>query len=156
MTKRAMRNEKYAGQQAGVIVLKQDGTLEERIGTLTLPGEALVGGWAKVYMEGFKYPIETTVSFDEYCQKKDGKPMSNWATKPATMIRKVALVHALREAFPSELGGMYSAEENNVDEAVLPANTVPEPIPEPEPSAPDAKSALFGSGEPETLTGEII
>lgn len=156
MTKRAMRNEKYAGQQAGVIVLKQDGTLEERIGTLTLRGEALVGGWAKVYMEGFKYPIETTVSFDEYCQKKDGKPMSNWATKPATMIRKVALVHALREAFPSELGGMYSAEENNVDEAVLPANTVPEPIPDPEPSAPDAKSALFGNSEPETLTVEII
>ena len=52
--------------------------------------------------------------------------------------------------------GMYSAEENNVDEAVLPANTVPEPIPEPELSAPDAKSALFGNDEPETLTGEII
>ena len=34
-----------------------------------------------------------------------------WSKKPATMIRKVALVQALREAFPANLGGMYAAEE---------------------------------------------
>ena len=32
------------------------------------------------------------------------------------MIRKVALVQALRETFPSAFGGMYSAEEQGVDE----------------------------------------
>ena len=40
--------------------------------------------------------------------------MSNWASKPATMIRKVALVQALREAFPEDLQGMYSIEESDV------------------------------------------
>ena len=34
---------------------------------------------------------------------------------PATMIRKVALVQALREAFPSELSGMYDQSEMGVD-----------------------------------------
>lgn len=35
------------------------------------------------------------------------------------MIRKVALVQALREAFPEDLGGMYSAEETNINEIEL-------------------------------------
>ena len=39
---------------------------------------------------------------------------SQWSKKPATMIRKVALVQALREAFPEDFGGMYSQEEVGV------------------------------------------
>lgn len=31
------------------------------------------------------------------------------------MIRKVALVHALREAFPSTFGGLYDVSEVNAD-----------------------------------------
>ena len=31
------------------------------------------------------------------------------------MIRKVALVHALREAFPMDLGGLYTADELGVE-----------------------------------------
>ncbi len=34
------------------------------------------------------------------------------------MIRKVALVQALREAFPGTLGGMYVAEERGIDEPI--------------------------------------
>lgn len=34
------------------------------------------------------------------------------------MIRKVALVQALREAFPSAFGGMYTAEEKGFAEDV--------------------------------------
>ncbi len=37
-----------------------------------------------------------------------------WASKPATMIRKVAMTHALREAFPSSLGGLYTEDEMQV------------------------------------------
>lgn len=32
------------------------------------------------------------------------------------MIRKVAMVQALREAFPTDLGAMYAAEEQGVQE----------------------------------------
>ena len=33
-----------------------------------------------------------------------------WAKKPGTMIRKVALVQALRESFPSSFGGVFNDE----------------------------------------------
>lgn len=116
-TKRARRNKDYAGQQAGIIVQKEDGSIEQRIGTLRLDGEEIVGGWAKVFIKGYEQPVEITVSFDEYVGTKgNGEINSQWAKKPATMIRKVALVQALREAFPEDFQGMYSAEEMNVIE----------------------------------------
>jgi phage recombination protein Bet len=132
-TKRAERNPLYKGQQAGVIVLTNSGQLENRMGTLVLRNEQLVGGWAKVYREGYDYPIESTVSLDEYIQTKwDDKaraqvPTAQWASKPATMIRKVALVQALREAFPDSFGGLYSPEEMPVDGSALPDTTISQP-----------------------------
>jgi len=114
-TKRAQRSERYEGQQAGVIVQKKDGSLESRIGTLVLKDETLVGGWAKAHVKGYVVPIEITVAFDEYVgRKSDGEINGQWAKKPATMIRKVALVQALREAFPEELQGLYAQEELGV------------------------------------------
>lgn len=112
LQKRAMRNPKYSGQEAGIVVLNAADELENRVGTIVLPGETLVGGWAKVYVNGWEHPLMITVSFDEYVgRKSNGEVNSQWATKPGTMIRKVALVQALREAFPEDLAGMYAAEE---------------------------------------------
>ena len=78
--KRAMRNPRYAGHQAGIIVLKPDtGELEYRTGAFQLPGEQLVGGWARTYIEGYTVPIETAVSFEEYAgRKKDGSLNTMW------------------------------------------------------------------------------
>ena len=54
---------------------------------------------------------------EEYAgRKKDGSLNGQWSKKPATMIRKVALVQALREAFPKALGGLYTAEEQGQEE----------------------------------------
>lgn len=62
------------------------------------------------------------VPFDEYAgRKKDGSLNRQWSAKPATMIRKVALVQALREAFPQTFGGMYDADEVGMDSEVLDA-----------------------------------
>lgn len=44
------------------------------------------------------------------------KKQSLWNEKPSTMIRKVALVQALREAFPAQLGAMYTPEEASVED----------------------------------------
>ena len=149
-TKRARRNKDYAGQQAGIVVLKQDGSMESRIGMLKLPEEELVGGWAKVFIENFKEPVEITVPLDEYIgRKKDGDINSQWRGKPATMIRKVALVQALREAFPEDFTGMYSQEEVDtgdllldetpIDESqIVNAQSEPEALPEEIPSDPFA------------------
>ena len=114
--KRATRNDKYAGSVAGIIVINADGEIERRTGTFHLKNEELVGGWAEVFVKGYEQPIENEVSLDEYIGvKSTGEINSQWSKKPATMIRKVALVQALREAFPEDLQGMYEAEEMNVD-----------------------------------------
>lgn len=128
--KRAVRNPNYAGHEAGIVVtVDETGDYIERVGTIVLDGETLVGGWAKVYVKGWTVPLMVTVAFDEYCQRKsDGTPMSNWATKPSTMIRKVALVQALREAFPEDLGRLYTADEQQ--DAVTQLEIVPVEVPE--------------------------
>ena len=146
--KRAKRNENYLGKQCGIIVLDNDsGELSEREGTFYLPNETIVGGWAKVFIKGYAQPEYASVSFDEYAgRKKDGELNNQWATKPATMIRKVALVQALREAFPEDYNGLYSPEEiNEASEIVFDDTPITEPI-QTEESKEDSQSvqnALF-------------
>lgn len=118
--KRAESNPQYDGNESGIIVLNEEtGEVEERKGSFCLKGEKVVGGWARVYRKDRKHPSEAYVSFDEYVGlKSDGTPNSNWSTRPATMIKKVALVQALREAFPNDLNNLYTEEEqgdNQID-----------------------------------------
>ena len=128
-TKRAAKSEKCAGYEAGVIVQKQDGSIEQRKGSLVLPDEKLVGGWARVYRKDWKVPMEVTVSLQEYQRHNNkGELMRNWKEMPATMIRKVALVQALREAIPEEFGGLYSPEEMPVDTTKLDETAIEVPF----------------------------
>ena len=117
--KRAYANEKFKKYTAGIIVLKQNGDLENRAGSFYAQQvEALVGAWCKVeFTDGTDF--YHTVAFDEY---NTGK--STWASKPATMIRKVALVQALRETFPEDYQGLYDSSEVGVNEEVLPSREV--------------------------------
>ena len=149
-TKRAERNPKYNGKAAGIIVQKKDGSIDYREGTLHLKDETIVGGWAKIFIAG-REPEMTTVSFDEYVgKKKDGSVSGQWLAKPATMIRKVAVVQALREAFPEDFGGLYSPEEmgEEVNE-VIPDKDVPVEVVEADAkvveqaSKPPVEDALF-------------
>lgn len=111
-TKRADATPNYAGKQAGVIVLDAKGEVIEREGAFVLPKETLIGGWAKVFIKGHETPEYAAVGLEEYIgRKKTGEINSNWKKRPATMIRKVAVVHALREAFPDRFQGMYAQEE---------------------------------------------
>lgn len=107
LMKRAEANEHYQGITAGIIVKTADGAIDYREGTFYLEDEKLVGGWAEVSRDDRKTPYITRVNLREYSTGK-----SLWVAKPATMIRKVAIVQAMREAFPSQLGAMYTSEEN--------------------------------------------
>ena len=109
--KRADNFPEYEGFEAGIIVRTADGKVDERVGTFHEDGEMLIGGWAKAYRKG-RRPVEVRLSFREY-----NTGQSLWAAKPATMIRKVALVQALREAFPAQLSAMYTKEEANIEDA---------------------------------------
>lgn len=114
--KRAVLNTNYDGMECGIIVQKEDGSIEERQGTFKLGTEQLVGGWARVFRKDWTHPTYSSVSFNEVAQRKnDGSLNSNWSTKGATMVEKVAKVRALRETFVEDLAGMYEAEEIQQD-----------------------------------------
>ena len=115
-TKRAQHNEDFDGYEAGITVVDKNGELAQRPGSLIAPGDTLVGGWARVFKKSQSIPMFDEVALDEYMgKKKDGTPNGQWVKMPATMIRKVALVHALREAFPDDLQGLYDASEMNIE-----------------------------------------
>lgn len=122
----AERNPNFDGFEAGVIVLTADGQLLNREGSIVYDGdggEILLGGWAKVYRKD-----RTRASYEEVKLSEYDTGKSLWNGKKATMIRKVALVHALREAFPSTFGALYDESEVHVD-AESTAREVPEDLP---------------------------
>lgn len=126
--KRARHRKDFDGFKAGVLIQTKDGEIIEREGSFRAPGENLLGGWAKVYIKGLSTPYYAAVEWGEYVQLKDGRPNKMWASKPTTMIRKVALSQALREAFPDDMGGLYEPEEiNTVDMDDLPEEPIPMP-----------------------------
>ena len=133
-TKRADRIPSYDGFKAGIILLSNK-QVTYREGSFMVQGETLLGGWAEVFRKDKSKAFRNEVSITEYeRRKKDGSLMSNWKSMPATMIRKVALVQSLREAFPDEFGGIYSPEEMPIDSTSMPIYTqgqapiIPSPI----------------------------
>ena len=115
--KRAFRNPRFKGLEAGVTVINRDGFMERRPGSMVGgKTERLIGGWCRVHVDGYEVPMYDEVSLEEYMgRKRDGSPNGQWAKMPGTMVRKVAIVHALREAFPEDLGGMYDSSEMGVE-----------------------------------------
>ncbi len=110
--RRANANPRYRGKAAGITVLSRDGRPVKRKGSAVYAelGEKLLGGWCEVHVEGRDEPEYAEVSLEEYSQG-----FALWKSKPATMIRKVAVSQALREAFPDEFNGLYEPEEMGVD-----------------------------------------
>ena len=109
-TKRADAHPQFAGIESGVIIQIGDKEPVNRKGTLVLDGENIVGGWARVARTDRKLDVDTTVSFKEY---STGRAM--WAKMPSTMIEKVAIVKALRTAFPATFSGLYDQAEMGID-----------------------------------------
>lgn len=107
-TKRADGHPGFDGFEAGIVLASG----KNKEGSCVFKDEELVGGWASVSRKDRRLPFYAEVSLKEYEQHtKDGKLNKQWASKPATMIRKVALVQALREAFPVLFGGLYDQAE---------------------------------------------
>ena len=112
--KRAEAHPQYDGMKSGIIVMNKEGKVTEREGAFRLPNESVVGGWARVFRKDKKTETYDSVSYEEYAAKdSNGNINTMWRTKPATMIQKVAEVHALRKAFPERLSGMYVEEETD-------------------------------------------
>lgn len=175
-TKKAASIKECKGYKAGIIIRRKTGKGSEteiirRIGAFLLDGEELVGGWSTVFREGWQEAVEVEVSLKEYLRyNQQGEVTRPWRTMPATLIRKVALVQGLREAFPNRYQQLYAPEEMGVDESQLPQEPIKMPEAErvverrvtPEPQPPqgqpekptnggtktEAKPAGAGAGKP--------
>lgn len=122
--KRAEAHPKYQGLEAGVIV-ERDGQMVEIEGAVKLKADVLVGGWASIYRADRERPISIKISLSEF-----GKGQATWKDMPLNMIRKTAIVNALREAFPDNVGALYTEEESSVSEAPKPVEDVQKEIDE--------------------------
>lgn len=100
--KRAEVNEHYDGIESGIIVMAKDGELIERYGDLAIPGDTLLGGWAKVWRKDRKYPVYQRLQLSTFDQKR-----GHWNKDKAGQICKCAEAAALRQSFPSDVGGLY-------------------------------------------------
>jgi len=108
--RKAEANPQYRGFKAGIIISKGD-ELTYREGTFQRKGETLEGGWCEVYRADRDEPIRSEVSLVEY-----DKGFGLWGQgKKATMIRKVSVVQAHREGFPTDLSGCYDRDELGID-----------------------------------------
>jgi phage recombination protein Bet len=122
--KRAERQPTYKGNKAGIIVLDKNGEIIEREGTIKTKNEELLGGWARVFRSDREEPTYISINFEEFAKYKyDGSLQATWNQMPANMIRKSALVNALREAYPDQLGAMYTEDEPDVGESAPKAAT---------------------------------
>ena len=110
--RRAEENPSYRGRKSGIVVQRGDAIIQKE-GTCLYPKETLIGGWCRVYRQLNDRDIEEykEVSLSEYQKMKDGRPQANWASKPCTMIEKVAVSQALRAAFPKDFSGLYTEDE---------------------------------------------
>ena len=76
----------------------------------------------KVYRKDRKIPTSVTIRRKEY---DTGKSM--WASKPMTMLEKVAIATAHRRAFPNDFGGMPYTKEELPEEMTEPRDVTPQP-----------------------------
>jgi len=120
--RKAEMHPQYEGFKAGILVAQdEDGDgLEAREGTFLMRNEKLLGGWAEVYRKDRRVPIRSEVSLKDFKKNTPGP----WADMPAVMIRKVAIVQAHREAFPSDLSGCYDSAEFRDSPEIIDAEMV--------------------------------
>ncbi|ECJ9718257.1 phage recombination protein Bet [Listeria monocytogenes] len=109
--KRAETHEQYDGFEAGVIV-ERNGEIIELEGAVSLKDDKLLGGWARVFRKDRSRPVSVRIS-----EKEFNKKQSTWTAMPLTMMRKTAVVNAMREAFPDNLGAMYTEEEQSITQS---------------------------------------
>ena len=105
--RRAEDNPSYLYMESGVVV-QRGSQIVQKEGACLYPTEVLIGGWCRVHKAKGNREVCTfkEVGFSEY-----NKGNAIWKEKPCTMIEKVAISQALREAFPKDYEGLYTSAE---------------------------------------------
>lgn len=145
--KRANANPHYKGLEAGIIVARGD-EMKLLDGAVKMPNDKLIGGWATVKRDD-REDTHVELSMEEF-----SKGQATWKNMPATMIRKSAVVNALREAFPQELGALYTEDDKQPERDAKPARNASEDVPDitelkAEPAKPQPAQQPEPSPQPE-------
>lgn len=164
LLKRAETSPDYEGMESGVILKGDDGQIIEREGDFALPEEEVVGGWARVFRKGRK-PTYRRLAMS---QRKPNYPSQFWeGSKAIEQIVKCSEACALRDTFPTLLGGLYHEGEivrvNDAPGVEIPASklvevrsAVVEPPAEAEPEPPaEATAAAPDPSKPKTKQDEL-
>lgn len=110
LRKRAEAHPQFDGCSRGLIV-EIDGEPKRIDDQVYFGSGKVLGAWADVHRKDHSVPYREAVKLEVYSTGR-----SRWAKDPEGMICKVAESAALRRAFPSELAGMYLAEEFGDDD----------------------------------------
>jgi phage recombination protein Bet len=105
--RRAEENPNYLFMESGIVVLRGNQVVQKD-GACLYPTEELIGGWCRVHKARNNREVCT---FKEVGFKEYNKGNAIWKEKPCTMIEKVAISQALREAFPKDYEGLYTSAE---------------------------------------------
>lgn len=122
--RRADDNPSFLYKESGIVV-QRGNEIVKKEGACLYPTESLIGGWCRVHKIRNDKEVVTykEVSFAEYNKKR-----SLWNSLPCTMIEKVAVSQALREAFPTDYEGLYTAAEVSSYEPVPDEDKKDDPV----------------------------
>jgi phage recombination protein Bet len=140
--KRADVHQQYDGCRSGVIVMHEDGSIENIDGEFFLESDALVGGWAEVFRKDRAVPQVARIKLETYSTGR-----SHWAKDPARMISKCAEAAALRKAFPNETAGLYVQEEAGIIEKTVDPVAKEKPVINTSKSRVDQLSEMLDSSD---------
>ena len=146
--RRAEENPNYLFMESGIVV-QRGNQIVQKDGACLYPTEVLIGGWCRVHKSRNNREVCTfkEVSFSEY-----NKGNAIWKEKPCTMIEKVAISQALREAFPKDYEGLYTSAEivdgnYNPDAPQQNTATLTEPVVIDETITQGERKAMFAAAQ---------
>lgn len=141
LEKRAEANPNFNGIESGVIVRERESKeIVFRKGDITFDGEVLIGGWAKVFRKDRDKPFYQALDVKTYDTSK-----SRWNKDKAGMIVKCAEAGAYRTAFPTQLGHLYTQEEEG---AIMRDGELPD--------MPDGRQPFGFSGDKQIAGAEPV
>jgi phage recombination protein Bet len=108
LLKRAEVHAEYKGMESGIVIRDEKGEILDRKSCFILKDEELLGGWAIVHRVT-KMPVYSRLAL---AQRKPKYDTQFWQPpKDAEQIQKCAEADAMREAFPSKIGGLFLRNE---------------------------------------------
>jgi phage recombination protein Bet len=113
--------------------------------------------WVKKLVGGTWHEVPGTVYWSEFVQKdRDGNPTDFWRRMGHNQIAKCAEAHALRKAFPDDLGDIYTTEEMQQADSAVDVTPAVSALPQPRRKSEAKPVEQFPPEPTATLPGRCV